>query len=287
VAKVAAIYAQDQIALSQRLQAIVGLRFDSFKVDFLNNRTNADLSSDDGTLSPRVGLVYKPIIPVSIYGSYSQSYLPRAGEQLSSLSLTNQALEPESFRNYELGLKWDIARNASLSVAAYDLKRGNVAVPDPNDPTVSLLVDAQKTRGLEVGLGGNLTSKWNILGAYAYQDGEITRSLSAAVPAGSSLAHLPKHSFSLWNRYYAAKALGVGLGLIYRSEIFPSTDNDVVLPSYFRVDAGLFWRINARFAAQLNVENLFDEDYYVFAHSNNNITPGSPRALRLGMSATF
>jgi catecholate siderophore receptor len=287
VATVAALYVQDQVTLSRHFQAVAGLRFDNFNVDVHNNRTDADFSSNDGNASPRLGLIYKPTEPVSIYGSYSVAFLPRAGEQLSSLSLTNQALEPESFKNYEVGAKWDFVPNGSITAAVYDLERGNVLVTDPNDPTVSYLVDAQRTRGVEIGIHGNPTDEWSILGAYAYQDGEITRSLSATVAAGATLANLPKNSFSLWNRYQASHWIGVGVGLIYRSDIFAATDNTVILPSYFRADAAVYFNINSRFGAQVNLENLFDEDYYQFAHSNNNITPGSPRALRVGLTTRF
>ena len=106
---IASVYAQDQVALSENFEAVVGLRFDNFESDVTNNRTVTDFSSDDGLVSPRLGLIYKPSGPLSIYGSYSLTYLPRAGEQLASLSLTNQALDPEEFRNYEVGAKWDIA----------------------------------------------------------------------------------------------------------------------------------------------------------------------------------
>ncbi len=287
VANVAAFYVQDQVTLSRHVEAVIGLRYDDFNVGFHNNRTNADFSSHDGHASPRLGLIYKPVVPVSIYASYSMSFQPRAGEQLSSLSLTNQALDPESFRNYEVGLKWDFVRNSSFTMAVYDLERGNVIVPDPNDPTLSLLVDAQRTRGLEMSIAGNPTAQWNVLGAYAYQDGEITRSLSATVLAGAVLANLPTNSFSLWNRYDVSSRLGVGLGLIYRSDIFTATDNTVVMPSYFRTDATAFFRINSKFGAQLNIENLFDADYYLFANGNNNITPGSPRAVRIGITTRF
>ena len=82
-----------------------------------NNRTATDFASTDGLLSPRVGLIYKPIVPLSVYGSYSLTYLPRAGEQLSSLSLTNQALDPEEFTNYELGAKWDLGAALSFTAA--------------------------------------------------------------------------------------------------------------------------------------------------------------------------
>ncbi|HET9316683.1 MAG TPA: TonB-dependent siderophore receptor, partial [Vicinamibacteria bacterium] len=201
VAHVAAFYLQDQVALSPRWQAILGLRYDRFTVDFHNNRTSADLDSQDNLVSPRVGLVYKPLEPVSVYGSYSLSYLPRAGEQLSSLSATNQALDPERFRSYEVGAKWDVGARLSVTGAAYRLDRENVAVPDPNNPAVSVLVDAQRTKGLELGVSGSFTAGWTVLGGYAYQDGEITRSVSATAQAGARLAQLPEHTFSLWNRY--------------------------------------------------------------------------------------
>jgi len=287
VATVAALYAQDQITLSPRFQAIVGLRYDNFEMDFTNNRTGADFTSDDGLLSPRLGLIFKPVETVSLYGSYSLSYLPRAGEQLGSLSLTNQALDPEEFKNYEVGVKWDPAPNLAFTAAIYRLERGNVVVPDPADPTRSLLVDAQRTDGLELELSGNITRRWGLIGGYAYQDGEITQSISSTAQAGAVLAQLPKHSFSLWNKYDVSSRWAVGLGLLYRSEIFTSTDNLVTLPSYTRVDGGLFFNINTRLRAQLNVENLLDETYYASAHSNTNITPGSPRALRVTMTTRF
>jgi catecholate siderophore receptor len=287
VAAVAAVYAQDQVSFGEHVQAVVGLRFESFNMDFRNNRTATDFSSSDELVSPRAGLIYKPTQPVSIYGSYSLSYLPRAGEQLGSLSLSNQALDPEEFRNYEVGAKWDLAPSLAFTAALYRLDRGNVVVPDPIDPTVSILVDAQQTKGLELGLGGRLTSAWSLIGGYAYQDGEITRSISATAQAGASLAQLPKHSFSLWNKYDLSSQWSVGLGLIHRGEIFTSTDNTVILPSFFRVDAGVFFNLNSTFQAQLNVENLFDEDYYSSAHSNTNITPGSPRAFRVALNTRF
>src|SRR5690606_10210588 len=81
VATIAAVYAQDQIELPRHVQAVVGLRVDSFRVDFTNNRTGAVLEGDDLLVSPRAGLIVKPVAPVSLYGSYSVSYLPRAGEQ--------------------------------------------------------------------------------------------------------------------------------------------------------------------------------------------------------------
>jgi catecholate siderophore receptor len=286
-ADIASIYAQDQIVLSQHWQAIAGLRYDRFQVDFRNDRTGATFASQDGMVSPRLGLVYKPIEPVSFYASYSLSYQPRAGEQLSSLNLSNASLEPETFRNYEIGAKWEIARVLEFTAAAYRLDRGNVAVADPVNPTVTNLVDGQRTEGVELSLGGNLTRTWSVIGAYAYQEGEITQSLSATAPAGARLAQLPEHSFSLWNKYDVSPTWGLGLGIIHRGEAFTSTDNSVTVPGFTRVDAGVFYTLSEHLRAQLNVENLFDTDYYASAHSNTNITPGSPRAIRLSWTTRF
>ena len=287
VATVAALYAQDQVTLSRHVRAVLGVRVDRFDVRLRNNRNGADLSSHDDLISPRAGLILKPIEALSLYGSYSLSYLPRAGEQLGSLSVTNQALDPERFRNYEVGAKWDVTPALALTSAVYRLARENVAVPDPADATRSILVDAQQTQGLEVGFNGNVTRSWSMAGGYAYQDGEITQSISATARAGSRLAQLPRNSMSLWNKYDVTTRIGAGLGVIYRGEVFTSTDNLVRLPGYTRVDAGVFVNLSGKLRAQLNVENVSNRRYYVFAHNNFNITPGSPRSLRVALTTRF
>jgi catecholate siderophore receptor len=175
----------------------------------------------------------------------------------------------------------------SLTAAAYRLERGNVAVPDPTNPTVSRLVDAQETKGLELGVQGRPTERWSVFAAYAYQDGEITQSISPTAQAGAHLAQLPDHSLSLWNRYDLTPSWAGGLGLVYRDEIFTSTDNTVVVPSFVRVDAALFFRLNDHLRGQVNVENVLGEEYYAVAHSNTNITPGAPRGVRVSLTTSF
>ena len=107
VTTVAAAFAQDQVELSRHLQVIGGLRFDRFDVEYHNNRTGDALARVDGLVAPRAGVVFKPIAPLSLYGSYSVSYLPSSGDQFSSLTTITQQVEPEKFDNYELGSKWD------------------------------------------------------------------------------------------------------------------------------------------------------------------------------------
>ena len=287
VANVAGVYVQDQMALSPHFQIIAGVRYDNFGVDFRNNRTKAEFRSRDGLVSPRLGFVFKPIETVSVYTSYSLSYLPRAGEQLSSLNLSNQALEPEQFTNYEVGAKWEIAKALEISSAIYHLTRGNVAVPSPTDPAITMLVDAQESEGVELSIGGNFTRAWSIVGAYAYQNGEITQSISSTAREGARLAQLPKHTISMWNKYDFSPAIGAGIGVIHRDSIFASTDNAVTIPGFTRADAAIFFNITERVRAQVNIENIFDTQYYASAHSNTNITPGSPRAIHVSWTTKF
>jgi catecholate siderophore receptor len=287
IATVAGLFAQDQLEFSRHFEAVVGLRYDRFDVDFHNIRTTTDFASSDNLLSPRAGLIYKPIERVSVYTSYSLAYVPRAGDQLSSLSLTNQALEPERFTNKEIGVKWDMRRDLSLTTAVYRLERTNVAIPDPADASRSVLVDGQRTRGVELGVVGSIMQAWSVLGGYAYQDGRITQTLSASAPRGAVLAQLPTHTFSLWNRFDFGTRGGIGVGVIHNSDMFTSTDNTVVLPSFTRIDGAVFITVTRQLRAQVNIENVLDERYYAFSNGNNNIMPGAPRAARVSLITRF
>ena len=287
VAKVAAVYLQDQVEFSPQWQAILGLRYDDFRVDLRNNRTGATVSSEDGLLSPRAGLVYKPLDRVSLYASYSMAYQPRAGEQLASLTASNAALDPETFRNREIGAKWDIRPDLQASLAVYRLDRGNVAVTDPADATRMILVDGQSTEGVELGIAGRITESWQVMGGYAYQDGEITTTQSATAVAGNRLAQLPRHSASLWNRYDVNASFGVGLGIIHRGAIYANVDNRVTLPAFTRFDGAVYWTLNPSVQLQLNIENLGNKRYFASAHSNNNLSPGTPRSAWLTMNVHF
>ncbi|MEJ7747265.1 MAG: TonB-dependent siderophore receptor, partial [Luteimonas sp.] len=194
VTKVAAAYVQDQIEFSPQWQAIVGVRYDRFDVDFTDLRNgvsaaNRELSSTDNLWSPRAGLVYKPLDNVSLYASYGVTYLPRSGEQLSSLTPNAQSLEPEEFRNYEIGAKWDIRPDLTANAAVYRLNRSNAAVVDPVEPNRLILLtgDSQRVEGFELSLAGKLTDAWQVIGSYAWQDGRTTQSVSTT-PAGRVLA---------------------------------------------------------------------------------------------------
>ncbi|MGB9178972.1 MAG: TonB-dependent siderophore receptor [Pyrinomonadaceae bacterium] len=281
-----ATYVQDQIELSRYVQVVAGVRYDYFDLQFHNNRNGDNLRRVDRLVSPRTGIVFKPITPLSIYANYSVAYLPSSGDQFSSLTTITQQVKPEKFSNYELGVKWDIHRYLALTTALYRQDRTNTRSTDPNDPTRIVQTGSQRTNGFEIGLNGNVTHDWRIAGGYAYQNAFITSATTAA-RAGAQVAQVPHHTFSLWNNYNIVPRLGVGLGIIHRSEMFAAVDNTVTLPGYTRADAAVFFSITERWRLQGNVENLLDRKYYLNADNNNNISPGSSRAVRIGLIARF
>jgi catecholate siderophore receptor len=81
---------------------------------------------------------------------------------------------------------------------------------------------------------------------------------------------------------------GAGLGLIYQDESFTSFNNTVTLPSFTRVDGGIYYTfVGGKTRLQINVENLFDKTYFPTVDGDNNISPGAPRNARLTLSMSF
>ena len=280
------VYLQDQVALTDWLEVVGGIRYDEFRLDTLDVLAGQQLSRDDSLWSPRLGVIVKPSETISLYASYSESFLPQSGDQFLVLNNTTAALEPEKFENLEAGIKWAIHPDLFFTAAVFRLERSNTRATDPDNSGLTVLTGASRTEGVELSLAGSLTSRLAVNIGYTYLDGEIT-SESTFGSAGARLQQLPKHQLGLWGRYDLTDQLGLGLGLIHQSDQFASFSNTVVLPGYTRVDAALFYDVSEQFSLQLNIENLFDEDYFSSAHGNNNIQPGDPIGASLGARIRF
>src|SRR4029434_10801449 len=97
---IGALYLQDQAELSRFVQVIGVAGFDRSHLKFHNNRSGETLRRVDHLVSPRGGVVLKPIATASIYGSVTRSYLPSSGDQFASLTVITQQMKPEQFTNY-------------------------------------------------------------------------------------------------------------------------------------------------------------------------------------------
>ena len=284
------VYVQDQISFGDHIDVVAGVRYDNFDIDGTDLLPAVDrpFARKDEKVSPRLGLIFKPQENISLYGSYSQSFLPRSGDQFLALTVTQQNLAPEKFTNYEIGAKWDVQPNLNLTLAVFQLERSNATTPDPRNPVASINIGTTRTQGIELAVTGNITPSWQVHGGYSYQDATLAGNDSVR------LGQVPRHQASLWNRYDFNDRFAAGLGIIHQSSQFAAirtapntTNNTTKLPAFTRVDAAFYYDLSDALQLQLNVENLFDTDYFSDAHNNNNISTGAPINGRFTIRAKF
>lgn len=288
---ISSAYVQDQIDVTRWLQLIAGARFDRFELTAvdLNVPGGQRRNRVDDKVSPRAGIVFKPVDNVSLYGAYSISYLPASGDQFSALSDATLILDPQKFENTEVGAKWNINPKLLWTAALYELHRTNQPVPIGNG--FSLPNGATTVRGFETALNGYVTADWQSILGYAYTDARIAKSLSvtgsAPVLAGNRVQLVPYNQFSWWNKYQFNPQWAAAVGVIYLGDSYASSDDTVKLPGFVRVDAALYMKIDKTWSAQLNVENIFDKGYWASADGNNNLSPGASRTFRVLARAKF
>jgi catecholate siderophore receptor len=299
-ADIAGLYLQDQIAISKELKLLAGLRYDYFKADFDDRRLPGtpaqtipptDLSRTDKQFSPRLGLIWSPSGASTYYASYSTSFLPSA--ETLGLSVLNAAtglgtddFAPEKAKNYEVGGRWDLLPNLTLSAALFRLDRDNVRNSDGLGGFVQ--TGQQRTQGVELGLQGNVTRDWQVFAGYAHLDSSITKATAAAGTLGHRPQLVPENTLSVWNKLALGGGWGAGLGVVYQGSSFPNADNTVTLPAFTRADGALYYAFaDGKTRLALNVENLLNKQYFPTADANNNISPGAPRNARLTLATAF
>ncbi len=275
--EVYSLYLQDEIALSEHFDLILGARFDSFDIEVNNVVANEVRDRQDEEVSPRGGLIYKPVENVSLYAAYSETFLPRSGEQYANINGDNDDLDPDEFESKEVGLKWDFSEGLSLTVAYFENEQ-TVSSRD-NDTGESFEVRGLEIDGFEVQLDGQIGDNLFIRGGYTYLDGETGD--------GEQPRELPENMASIWGNYTVSSKWAVGLGATYQDESLISDGGSARLPEYTRVDAAVYYQLSNNFELQLNVENLFDEEYYPYAHSTHQVSVGEPLNARITLSGKF
>ncbi|PMB47697.1 TonB-dependent siderophore receptor [Fischerella thermalis CCMEE 5201] len=277
------IYLQDQITLAENLKLLLGGRVDIFEERKIDRLTDIETRQSDTAFSPRVGIVYQPIPPISLYASFARSFAPTIG-----ISATGEAFQPERGTQYEVGIKADVNDRLSLTLAFYDLTRSNVTTTDPDHPDFSVQTGEQRSRGIELDINGEILPGWNMIAGYAYTDARVTK--DNTIPVGNRLFSAPEHSFNLWTTYRIQQGdlqgLGFGLGFYYVGDRAADLANTFEVPSYFRTDAAIFYE-REQLRAALNFRNLFNVDYYQATGSGTLVDPGEPFTVQGTISWKF
>ena len=265
------VYLQDEISLLDNLILVVGGRFDIYDAEseFDDEVTETEVDA----FSPRVGIVYQPVEPISLYASFTRSFTPASGR-----SADGEAFEPQRGTAYEIGIKTEIIKNRlSSTLAFYDTTLTNVATEDPENDLFEIQTGEQNSQGIELDIAGEILPGWKIIAGYAYTDAVITEDNTFEV--GNRLNNAPEHNFNLWTAYTIQKGslqgLGFGAGIFHVSERAGDLDNSFFIDEYTRVDAALYYE-REQFRATLNFKNLFDVRYFAGSQSREEVIPGEP-----------
>jgi iron complex outermembrane recepter protein len=281
------IYLQDQISISKQFKFLAGGRMDIYDQESIDFTEDLTSEQSQERFSPRLGIVYQPIEPISLYASYSTSFNP---DPFNSTTVDGEVLEPSTGTQYELGVKGEfLNKKLTSTLAFYQIERDNFATTDPDNPDFSIAAGEVRSRGIELDVAGEILPGWNVIAAYAYTDAEITEDND--LPVGNKLINVPENSASLWTSYEIQqgnlKGLGLGAGVFFVDDRQGDSDNSFTLPSYVRTDAALFYRRD-NWQANLNFQNLFDVDYIKSSETfREALRPGDPFTVIGSVSVEF
>lgn len=268
--EITSLYISDEIALSDDLDFVIGGRLDDFELSVKDIKTPSNSATrKDKEFSPRIGLVYKAKSNLTWYASYSESFIPKSGGQYADLKGDKKDLESDVYENTELGVKFDLDNGISVTAAYYDLR----SVKPEFESEGVLNIEERSYKGYELQAIGNLTNKWFMSAG------------ASIVNNANSLAEVPKNTFSLWNLYKFDDKLSLGLGLIHKGST--AGKGDVDLPSYTRIDAAAYYKIDNNLRIQLNVENVTDALYFPNSYGTHQVTVGAPLHATLKFVGQF
>ncbi len=139
-------------------------------------------------------------------------------------------------------------------------------------------------------MSGEIAANWNIFSGYTFAQ---TKYLKDVANEGVVFSpDTPQHLFRLWTSYRlpgALQAVTVGGGVDAQSATYRQVGNVRVDISGRAVwSAMVKYKINRNWTAALNVNNIFDKQYYrAVAGFNNGNYYGDPRNAMLTLRGTF
>ena len=288
-------YVIDTVHLGSKFDVIGGIRYDRFSAHYrpaalisgVSASSLVPLDHVDHVWSPRASLVFKPTDHARFYASYGTSFDPSA--EALSLSSKTANLEPVIAKSYEVGAKFDWLGGKLVGTAAlFRTQIDNAQVTDPDHPTQIVLAGNQRVDGLELGLTGRLTKKWEITAGYTHLNGKTLASSNAA-NVGKQLANVARDAVNIWTEYEFSEQFELGIGGNYLGRRYADFAQSAALPSYVTVDAMAAWTVNRHLTLRVNVTNLFDKlawvnSYYASANENHVIpSPGRTALFTAGV----
>ena len=283
--EVTSLYLSGNIDLSDQWIMVLGARYEQVdtsikKYTVASGRSalttgSATTSRDDSNVSPRLGVIYKPQNNMSIYLSYSESFIPKSGEQYKSWG-SNAAFDPDVYENTELGFKYDMESGISLAVSYFDQQ----TVKGQEDGVGGSEVIGMEIDGFEIGIAGQINEQNSI-------NFGLT-SVDATASAGTGkVKEVPELTWSLWYTHQANDLFGLSFGAIYQDEQIIKSEGGPLLPDFTRIDMAMTLTPTETDTVRINIENLGDETYYPHSHSTHQVSVGESQNVRISYQKSF
>ena len=277
------LYLQDQIKLPYDVHVLAGFRYDNVGTENILT----ELKNKQDKVSPRIGLLWQPVKPISLYGSYVESL----GTYANGRGIDSRPLKAEIGKQWEAGVKTELLDGRfSATLAWFHLTKNDMSTPHP-DPVLAVQGIAVQTgearsKGIELNITGELLPGWQMIVNYAYTDTEITRANNGT--QGNRLPNAPKHAGNIWSIYAfeneTLRGLKIGGGVTLRGKREGNLENDYQIPGYAVFNLMTSYGIKVgktRVTAQLNVNNLFNKEYFsgTSGFGRTRIAVGTPRVF--------
>lgn len=302
---------QDQMELPWKFHALAGFRYDQATTGNSFFGTNNASIVDKPPLTPRIGFLWNPLQPVSLYATYTANY---GITPLGARTQNGNALPPQTAQQWEYGIKGEfLKKKLTTTMSFFTLTKDNIPTTDPANPLYTVPIGQARSRGLELQAAGEILPGWRIIGAYTYLQSEILQGvtsgnglyLSGSNLKGMPLPGIPQSFGSLWSTYEIRsgllKRLKFGAGVVGQtsSQAYATLydENFQPLPKPLVEQIAGYAVVNAmaaypfevgkvRMTAQINVNNLFNTTYYS-AVSTDMAQPGAPVNFMASLKAEF
>lgn len=298
-ARSAALYAFDTLKPGDKWQVDLGGRFDRIDVDYESVATTGvatPFGRTDHAFSGRAGVVFKPQTRSTLYAAVSTSFNPSYdgsfGLTLAATGANAAALPPERSRNVEAGMKIDVRSGVMATAAVFRTEKTNAKTTDASGATV--LAGDQEVTGIELGLSGNLTSRWGMFSGLSLMKGTVKESGNAA-EVGRQLSYVPRTSFNIWSSYRLPVRMTLGGGAQFTDGYFFQNTNALTsanaeaiqrLTRYWLFSAVAMYEVNPHVSLQVNGMNLSNARYVDRGYTGHFI-PGAGRAILAGPVFSF
>ena len=285
-------YFSDHLTIGAHWRPSFGLRYEKQDGHTVNKTTGVASDGKASSLVPSAGLLYLVNPRVSLYASYSESFIPNS---LTAFDANDRSgFDPETASQIELGSKaefLDGKLNATISL--YDIKKKNVLQATgtftPAGNPISQLNGGERSKGIELQAAWLPVPHWQLQAGASYGDATITASTTPSL-VDSRILDSPRTTANFWTRYNvpdgAFRGLGVGLGVTYQGSR-PTSLAPIILPSITLVDSAIYYQWH-RYNFAVNVANALDRKYISSSSVNRRgLVPGQPRTVTLTVRANF